>query len=110
MQTLCGMRACGKVLSSPTAAARHITHHPNPRRTSVKGQVWRVRYDRRWDIAEVLDGPRPPKSGPPDHAQIEAGAGQDEAEMEHRGIAPSVTPCLCNCHYGKPECSEKTCG
>ena len=109
MQTLCGMRACGKVLSSPSSAAKHITRHPYPRRSSARGQVWRVRWSRKGVIDEVIDGPRVPKSGPPIHEGIVTGAGQDGPESEHRGISPSVTPCLCDCHYGSPECNEKVC-
>ena len=90
---------CGKVLSTFTAAVRHVRGHPPIAR---KGRsVWGpgiYKDGERWDAyADRTD--------PPNRAQQGTKTGVDSAQTDggtsghSEGCDWRITPCLCDCHY-----------
>ncbi len=96
METQCV--PCGKVLSGPTAAAKHVLKH-DPVRRSGKSRWGEGAYEdgERWDVYSS-------RTNPPAHAQIGSGEGPDSPVSDadvlgHTALRPSETPCICGDHY-----------
>lgn len=96
METQCV--PCGKVLSSPTAAAKHVLKHPATRRTSRS----------QWGTDAYVDGERwdaySARTVPPNHAQKGAKTGVDSAVLDaevltHSTLRWDETECICDDHY-----------
>lgn len=117
MRTACG--SCGKEFSSPEVAERHFIRSHKPIARAVGGTI-NGRFVRKWpEDAPFLyrDGQRwgdyaglTPQSTLTEGAKTGVDSAISTAGISsHVGADWTTTPCLCDCHYGKPECNEKAC-